>query len=159
MPGVSSTSASAARNAWVTSRSVVPGLSLSNTMCWTTAPPSWGGSDTTARYRRCLVLALHKSAPRLCAHTRGQVFLCRTTTQCGKERLDPPLRLGGRRLQHRGAEPAAGEQGELDLEPVGRDGPAAHLLGLLDPVVDGVGVHDEPGRGRRVAAGAEIDAH
>ena len=43
-----------------------------------------------------------------------------------------------------GAEPLAGQQGQLDRQSVVADGMAEGLLGLADPVLDTVLVQDEP---------------
>ena len=43
-----------------------------------------------------------------------------------------------------GAEPLAGQQGQLDMQAVVVDGMAEGLLGLADPVLDTVLVQDEP---------------
>ena len=51
-----------------------------------------------------------------------------------------------------GAEPLAGQQGQLDRQSVVADGMAEGLLGLADPVLDTVLVQDDPLGGGLVAA-------
>ena len=65
---------------------------------------------------------------------------------------------GGRRPEHRRAEPAAGLKGQLDVVAVVADRMAEALLGLVDSVLDGVLVQYQPFGGRLVAS-AGVEEH
>src|SRR5436309_5182886 len=64
----------------------------------------------------------------------------------------------GAGLQHHAAEPVAGEERELHIEPALAEGTAAKLLRLLDPVLGRIPM-DEELVGRRGVAATGLEEH